>query len=497
MQRSPSWLVVITMLLVPGAAAAQPAHQGRGARPAPPPPAEAPKAPHVVQELVTVVPNGLTAEQAGKRALATSYSAKAAEETAAAASARVDQAAFEYVPDVTLTAAYTRLSPITAPQTSTSNGVATLDPGGTINPQTFATTPPTPLDIVDEYVLRADIVVPISDYLLKVNQAYSAASQSAEAARLDVTAARAVAFSNAKQAYYEWLRAVSAVTVASQTLAVAQAHASDAKVQFGAGAVAAGDLMRAESDVAAAELAVERAKALAAGREWTLRTYIHAADSEQLQAGESLDGPVEPIKDKENVQALLKEAFESRAELKSLERSAEASRKLAAAARAGRIPTLSAVGDLTYANPNERRIPIQVGWFPSWSVGAQLTWSPKNFLVGGSASAAAESKAAAIEAQKIVARETIIKDVVDAYNAAIAADVALSTTTRQLDSAQEAYRVARQLYTNGRATATVVLDAESALERARFDHLNARADARVSRVLLTHAVGRDLREVSR
>ena len=55
------------------------------------------------------------------------------------------------------------------------------------------------------------------------------------------------------------------------------------------------------------------------------------------------------------------------------------------------------------------------------------------------------------------------------------ADVSISTAERELASAEEAYRVAKQLFDNGRATSSQLTDAETDLTRARLDLLNAPA----------------------
>lgn len=450
-----------------------------------------PTAPHVDEPVVVIVPNGLTSEQAAKRAIATSYSAKSAEETALAAAARTDQAQLEYVPSVLLTAKYTRFSTVTPPS-GTTQGVETNAPAGTQNPPTFATAPRSFPVVLDQYLLQATVTVPISDYFLKINRTLTAATRSEEAARFDVIAARAVASVNARTAYYDWLRSRGALSVAQQTLVLAQAHWNDAKLQFAAGSVAAADVLRAESVVAASELTVERARAKVTSADWTLRTLMHAAETEALEPGESLDTPLPKVGD--NLKAMLNEAYGARAEIKSLDKNMEAALKLASAARADKIPALAAFGDVLYANPNARKFPTTAEFFPSWSVGAQLTWSPKQFLSGGPAGDEQAHKAASLEAQRNATRDGIIKEVVDAYSAALAADAGLGTTTRQLDSAREAYRVSRQLYTAGRTTGTALLDAEFALAQARFDHLNARVDARVARTQLEHAIGRDAHE---
>ena len=441
-------------------------------RPAPPPPpasVDMPAAPHVEETLIVVVPDGMTAEVAAKRATSTSFTTKAATETALSAAAKTEAAGLGFAPIVTLNGSYTHFSNITPPST---------------NGQTFKV-------LFNYYIFNANLTVPITDYLVRINHEYSAATQSEEAARWDVVSARAVASANAKQAYYDWLRARGAIGVADQTLTGARAHAEEAKVKFGAGAVAGADVLRAEAAVSAAELLVEKAKANAIGFEWNLRTLLHAPEDEKLAPGESLEGALPPIAD--DLRALIKEAALGRPELKSIEKNAEAARKLGAAARGGRWPVLNAVADLNYSNPNVRKFPLTEEFFPSWSVGAVLKWSPNNALLAGPNGADQDHRAASFEAQRESEKDTIVQEVVKAFTAARTADSAIATTTRQLDSEREAYRVSNQLYSAGRITGGNLLDAQNALAQVRFDNLNAKADARIARIQLEHALGRDAR----
>jgi outer membrane protein TolC len=70
----------------------------------------------------------------------------------------------------------------------------------------------------------------------------------------------------------------------------------------------------------------------------------------------------------------------------------------------------------------------------------------------------------------------------------------LGATARELDSATEAYRVARDLFKTGRGTSTTLADALGELTKARIDALDAHVDARIARVRLEHAIGNDLPE---
>lgn len=470
-----------------------PAHaQPSAATPAAPPTSATAPATPQIPDMMAPVPGGITAEQVAERAVATSYQAKAAEETLAAASAHADSARTNFLPHVALTGRYTRLSELTPQSLSGSGGlVVTTAPAGTPNPPSIAAGGFSFPVVLNNWLAQATIAVPISDYFLKINKAYTAATHQEDAARYDVLTARAKSYSDGKIAYFTWLRARGAVMVAEQSLAVSRAHLKDAENLFAVGNASKADVLRAQTAVAAAELAVERAKSGAVITERQVRIATHANEDERLEPGESLEAPLSPAP--QNARALISEAIAARPEIKSIDKNAEAARKLAGAAYAGRYPSLSGFGDVTYANPNSRRFPQQNEWFPTWAVGAQITWSPNDFVAAGPGGSEATARAAALDAQKNLVRDGIELEVTQAYQAVLEADIAIQTTTRQLESAEEGYRVARELFNAGRGTGTTLIDAETALAQARFENLNAKVDAKLTRIRLAHATGRDVK----
>jgi outer membrane protein len=435
---------------------------------------------------------GLTSEQVGQRAQTTSYQAKAAEQNLTAAGARAEQQWTNYLPRIGLTARYTRLSDFTPPSLGGegSSVVTTLSPGPIPAGTPLFAAPGFIFPLVlDNYLTQATIALPISDYFLRIGKAYSASTMSEDAARFDVVAARAKSYADGKVAYYTWLRAQGAVTVTEQSLAVARAHLKDAENQFTVGNASKADVLRAQTQVAAAELAVDRAKSGVVLTERQVRIAIHAKDDDAMSAAENLDGPVPPAPT--NLRALVSEAQGARPEIKSIDKNADAARKLADVSRAGKLPVLSGFGDVTYANPNQRRFPATSDWFPTWQVGAQITWSPNDVLASSAAGADADARASALDAQRSATRDGIELEVTQAYQAIFEGDAAIASTQRQLESAVEGYRVARELFNNGRGTATTLIDAEIVLAQTRFEHLNALADARIARVRFDHALGRD------
>lgn len=419
-------------------------------------------------DLAGTVPGGLTSDQVAQRAAATSYTAKASQKAIESAEERTNQAAMRWAPIVSLKASYTRLSHIS------------------YNIQGFAYNPP-----FDNWMFEAQLAVPISDYFLRIGKGYTAATRSEEAARYDLAASRAKSFSDGKLAYYMWLRARGGIVVAQQTLEVARAHLKDAQNLFSVGNASKADVLRAETQVASAELAVERAKSATTQAETQVRIAMHSGAEESIQPGEALEGTLAPTST--SIQQLVAEGLAQRPEIKSIDKNAEAAQKQASVLDAGKYPVLSGFAEAQYSNPNQRLFPPRNEFFPTWYAGAQLTWTTADFLNAGPAAKDAEARAQQLEAQKGQVRDGIELEIVQAYQSLLEADTAIETTTRQLASALEGSRVAGELFNNGRGTGTTVIDAENALAAARFDNLNARVDARIARVRLEHAVGRDVR----
>ena len=448
----------------------------------------------VPTELTQAQPGGITADQAGARAAHTSWNAKASMETLRGAAARVDEAWAGFLPRLSAVGKYTRLSNFTPPSIFNIPGDLVVTGAGPAGPTTgpFIAAPANfsfPFFVLDNWLLQATLSIPISDYFLKIDQNYTSATHSEEAARWDVVTARAGSEANGRIAYYTWLNARGAVIVAVQALNDQKTHLRDARNQFAAGNASKADVLRAETAMASAELTLERAKNLADLSEKQLRVAMHAPEDEPMVLGENLDTPVAPVQG--NVKQMAIEALSSRPEIRSADANAAAAHELASAAKAQRYPVLSAFGDGILGNPNPRYIPPSNVFNTTWDLGAQVTWSPNDILTANGNIRDIESRVAAIEANKNVTRDNIEVEVTQMLQGVHEADFSIDSSTRELASAEEAYRVQRELFNNGRGTSTTLADAESDLTRARLDLLNAKVAARTARIRLEHALGRD------
>ncbi|MCL2450057.1 MAG: TolC family protein, partial [Polyangiaceae bacterium] len=266
----------------------------------------------VPADLTKAQPGGITAARVFERAAATSFSAKVNEEALRGAAARVDQAWAAFLPRLSGVAKYTRLSVITPPNLGTL--VVPADPN--THPGPFSG----PLEAIqfkfpfvfNNWLFQASITVPISDYFLSINQRYSSATHSEDAARWDVASARAVAGSNGSVAYYTWLRARGAVIVAVQALNDQRTHLRDARNQFAVGNASKADELRAETAVSSAELTLVQAQNMASLSEKQLRVALHMPDDAVLAPGEDLEAALPP--ELGNVEGLIGEAVNNRPE---------------------------------------------------------------------------------------------------------------------------------------------------------------------------------------
>jgi outer membrane protein TolC len=441
---------------------------------------------------------GLTADEVARRAQASSFDVAARAAERAAAEASVAQAAAAFVPRLSGTGRYTRLSDLTPPTLGTLVLAPNDTPAGSApDPARLMAVPFSFPIIKNQVAAQATLQVPLSDYLLRLPEAHAAASGSARAAALAEGAARLRVGSDARVAYWAWVRARLEAGVAEQAVAQARGHLGDARSAASAGAASPADVLRVESQVAQAELLLTRARALTVVSEQQLRTIMHDDSGRSYEVGEDASGGgagqggADATVAGRDSDALRAEAARRRLEVRSLDESARAAREQARVARAAGLPRLDAVGNAIYANPNPRVVPQDATFRGTWDATIQLAWAPTDMFGTEAARRGALARAAQIEAERAAVLDGIGLEVTQAVQAVVEARAAGETARRGLAAAEESYRVRRMLFQNGRATSVELTDAETELTRARLDVVGADIDLRVASARLRHAVGRD------
>jgi outer membrane protein TolC len=515
LSRTRGWLglaLATAALAAPAQAQPQPA-------PPPPPPPAAPAAPTLPPQMPDPIaaalaprPGGLTPEEAGRIAARIRPSVRSKQEDLRAAAARVDQALVSFFPRLSLSATMTRLSPIDTPSLGTIVGfndpklttagpafVGPCSAAAPTGPQCLldangkpAGASPLKFDVpLNSYNLTASLAVPVSDYVLRLSHSYAAASHNEKAARLSADAEGLQAASDGKIAYFNWVRARGGVVVAAEAVEQARAHVDDAKKAFGVGLASKADVFRIEAQLAAAQQAVAEAQAFSAVAEEQMRIVVGAPADKPLEIGSDVlhDVPAPPG---DTLQALQEQALTRRLEIRSLDETIYSLKKVETLTKAGYAPRLDAFADATYANPNQRVFPSSQTWTGTWDLGLRLSWTINDSFSTIGAAAEARARAASVTEQKGALRDGLRLEVASAYADLVKSTPTIEAADRGLVAAEEGLRVRRELFRNGKATSSELVDAEAELTRARLSRLNARIGLLVARAKLDHATGRDV-----
>ncbi len=460
-------------------------------------PDDSPTSPGLEARLATLFKSsGLTADEAARLALATSRDVAAKQAARDAAEAATDSAKLGYVPRLTGSAGYTRLSNITAPTFGLGDEgrfVVTTGPAGPVgNRPLYAAADFGFPVILDNGMLRAGLSIPLSDYLWRTAQQVASASHQRDAAGWDVVAARARAAGDARLSFYQWVRGRGQQLVALQALEQARGRDQDIHHAFEAGSASRADTMRGDSAVESSRLLVARAENAALLAEEALSIALHQPPGAPLEVGEDIFRPLPPVADAADFEALVKEAVAQRVELKALGESLSSVDAQRKSLWANVAPRLDATASAMYANPNPRYQPADGIWHGTWDVGVVVSWAPSDIPLALASVSATDARARQMEAQRQGLLDALRLEVRQAFLALRESEAALSSTTAALAASEESYRVRQDLFRNGRATVVEVIEAETDLTRARLEAINAHIDARVARVRLEHATGRDL-----
>jgi outer membrane protein TolC len=453
------------------------------------------------------VPGGLTPDEVGAVAARNRPMIRVKQAELRAAAARVDQAFAAFFPRVTGTAQYVRLSPLTLSFGSGALVGAANEGALFVKPCPGA--PSTgPFCVVDsagqpagaqkfslpvflnQYTFQAQIAVPVSDYVLRLSQAYAAQSHGEKAKRLDLEAQTLTEAADAKVAFYNFVRARGGAIVAREAVAQAKAHLADAKQTFEVGLLSKADVLRLEAQVAGAEQAEAETNAFAALAEEQLRTVLGVDGQKPLSIGVDVmhEAPGAPAEALESAQ---KSAFERRLEIRALDETEFSLKEAESLARASYLPRLDAFADFTYQNPNQRVFPSHDQFDFTWDVGARLTWVVNDTFTAPAQVAEARARTEAITMQKQALRDGLRLEVASAWDDVAKSAASIEAAERGLAAAEESLRVRRELFKNGKATGVDMIDAETELTRARLNQLNARVGLAVARTKLAHATGSD------
>ena len=448
---------------------------------------------------------GLTADEVGRLAQASSPEVRASQAEIEAAAAKVDAAMISFFPRVTLAANYTRLSPVGSSLGSgalvgaQNPGLLGIGPCPTGSGQCVVDSAGRPVGaapfeiktVLDNYSLRASLSVPVSDYVLKLSNSIASVESARDAALLNQRAAKLRTAADAKISFYNWARGLGQVAVAEKSLTRTEARLKEARTSFSLGTATQADVLRLEARVASTEAAIEAARAFRDIASEQLRVVIND-DERALDLGEDVLGDrPDSSAGRKKLADLMQEAYAKRPEVLALGATRSSLTRAAGVAKAGRLPRLDGFADYTYANPNTRAFPPSSGWSGSWQAGLNLTWVVNETFASAASAKELDANARRVQAQLHSLKNGLRLEVSAAYLELRKARSARESARRGVKASDAAYRVAMALYQYGKSTTTELIDAENELVAAQLQQINAHIDVLAAEVKLAHATGAD------
>ncbi len=494
-----SLLGAAALLLVTSTARAQPVDPSAVTVPAPP------EGSVDLLEVLRGEGRGLTADAAAARAVETAPGMARARAGVTQAGAGLDRTFYAFIPQLDLSFRYTRLSEIQqatlfAGEPPVSNDVVDALVAGVDDTEARLLWTATiaqnralsefqfPI-LLDIFALRASVAYPVSAVLFQVLPSYEAAQENVRAAEHQVDAQTLEVAFNAREAFYNYARARGALAVA--TIAVQQAEARYRQVQafVQAGTVARVDELRMRAQVAAANVALARARGGVQVSATALRTLLHLPPDAEIAVAEDVLAPLATLP--ATPDALLQRALRDRHDVRALRALVRATDRHVAAAEGSRYPQLVLQGGIDLQNPNQRIFPQTEEFRESWDVSAVLSWSPHNLLNGEAQAREARARREQLQADLQLIEDGIRVQVTEAATAYQAAREALEAARIGVEAAEESYRVQTERYRAGAATINDLTDANAEQVRAQLDLVNAAIDARLALARLARATAGD------
>ncbi len=368
---------------------------------------------------------------------------------------RVGEARSGYYPQLSASAAYSRIQPI--PGTSAATG-------GTGAFDQYSSAVTLNLNILD--FGRTSSQVDISKYNL-------------ESSRSDLNTTQDAIILNVKQAYYGVLLAKRNRDVAADVLKQFELHLDQAKGFYDVGTKARIDVIKAEVDLSNAKLSLINAENALKIARVTLNNAMGVPGAPESVLEDSLSFQPFPIA----LEEATTRAFDHRSDLKSIIAKRQAAETSISAARSGYYPILS--GNANYNWAGETPATIDHGW----SAGLVMTVPLFSGFLTGHQVAESKSNLYILKANEESLRQQIQLDVRQAYLNLQAAEASISTAELATKQAKENLDLANGRYAAGVGSPIEVSDAFATYVTAQANYSGALSNYKIAQATIERAMG--------
>ena len=290
---------------------------------------------------------------------------------------------------------------------------------------------------------------------------------------------------NIVQAYYNLYKLQQAKTLLDANIAQTQVRVDDITKFKNAGLMLNNDVMRAElqkTNLLVTKADVESAISITS---YNMSIFLGLKPDTKIEV-ESPD-PIELAATP--IDALVSNSMVDRVELKAQQFRSKAANYAVKASHSAYMPTISAVGNGVYSNPNQRFFPMQDKFKATWDVGVSLSWNIMQLYTARAVVGEAKNQKAQLAQLTEQIKDGISIEVNSNYEAVKVAQLKIDLANKAITQAKENKRILDNRFESQVALISDVLEADQLLLQAQTNLLNAQADAAIAQYKLQRSLG--------
>ncbi|MBK9791723.1 MAG: TolC family protein [Sphingobacteriales bacterium] len=290
---------------------------------------------------------------------------------------------------------------------------------------------------------------------------------------------------NVIQTYYNLYKLQQTKIVLDSNIAQTQVRVNDISKFKNAGLALNNDVMRAElqkTNLLVSQADVESAIDIT---NFNMCILLGLDISTKIQ----VENP-EVVKDANTtIQSLIASSYADRAEFKAQDYRTKAADYQVKASKSAYMPTVSAVGNGYYNNPNQRIFPQENNFKSTWDVGVSVSWNIMQLYTARAIVSDAKNQKAQLLQATAQIKDGISMEVNAAYETLKVALLKIDLAQRAIDQATENKRILDNRFGAQVALLSDVLEADQFLLQAQTNLLNAQADAAIANYKLQRSLG--------
>lgn len=386
----------------------------------------------------------------------------AAQGTVKASESKIGQAVAGYLPQINLSASYSKIK--NPPGSVVTSGTDAATIGGSRKP-------------FDQYSGAITASQLIYDFGKTPNQIWIQ-KYGAEAARGDLGGTRGTLILSVRQAYYGLLATQRSREVAKEVVAQYEQHLQQAKGFFEVGTKPKFDVIKAQAELSTARLNLIKAENAFKIAKVTLNNAMGVPDAPDYTIEDSLD----VVKKEIPFSEAISRAHQSRPELLASQARIKAADEQVSYAYKGFFPSISASG--SYNRVGREFYPPE-----GWSAGITATWGLFNGFDTVHKVREAKANLETARANYELLKQNVLLEVQQAYLQLLQAKESIPTAELGVQQATENLEIANGRYKAGVGNPIEVTDAEITYMNAKNSHTQALYDYQVAVASLDRAIG--------